>query len=282
MKDVFEVQTWIDKFGEEQLNVDELKDYLEFVQSAEKSRDSNRYSEWHHVMPKCIDKEKEYVKYAHLNGADHFRAHLKLVECFVGDCKRRLCFALSKMLGHLKEEITPEDYEEARKLNSEALRGNQNAKGYRHTEESRKLMSQKHRDCDTEETKQKRSQSLKGHKVSQETRDKIRQTLKGVKPSDSAIKASREYWTGRKHTEETLKRMSEAQSGEHNAMYGKHHTEETRAKMSVSRQGNQNAKGNIWITNGISNKIVRDLCQVPAGWYRGRTVKKKGDCVEVS
>lgn len=113
MKDVYEVQTWIDKFGEDQLNLDNLKDYLEFVKSAENNRDPERYSEWHHVMPKCLDKEKEYVKYARLNGADHLRAHMKLVECFSGTVKSKLAYTLCRMNPSTREYVSLEEWEKA-------------------------------------------------------------------------------------------------------------------------------------------------------------------------
>lgn len=78
--------------------------------------------------------------------------------------------------------------------------------------------------------------------------------------------------------------MSISQSGKNNAMYGMHHSEESRLKMSQSMKGSQNAKGNIWITDGISNKVIRNLSDLPDGWYRGRIIsrKGKGDYVEVS
>ena len=41
---------------------------------------------------------------------------------------------------------------------------------------------------------------------------------------------------GRKHSKESKRKMSEAQKGKNNPMYGKHHTEETRRKMSKVRK----------------------------------------------
>ena len=43
--------------------------------------------------------------------------------------------------------------------------------------------------------------------------------------------------TGKKHSKETLRKMSEAQSGENNAMYGKTHSEETLRKLSEANSG---------------------------------------------
>ena len=268
---VLNIQTWIDEFGEDQLNLDKLQEYLNFIQEAVERYDESRYSEWHHIMPKCVDKSHKYNNEGvRVNGRDHFLAHKFLVECFNGDKKRRLSFAVVKMLGHISKEITPDEYEEVRRLNSEALKGNQNAKGYKHTEETRRVMSEKHRDHDTEETRYKRSQSLLGHPVSQETRSKISTSLQGrLFPGLSYD------WSGKHHSEETKKKISEAVSGERNGMYGKTHTDAVKRQMSISRQGNQNAKGNIWITDGVNNMIIRDLKDMPDGWRRGRTIKRK-------
>lgn len=268
---VLNLDAWIKQFNQDEINVDKLQEYLDFIQEAVSRYDESRYSEWHHIMPKCVDKEGKYSSEGvQINGRDHFLAHRVLVECFNKDKKRRLSFAVVKMLGHISKEITPDEYEEVRRLNSEALKGNQRAKGYKHTEESRRVMSEKHRDRDTEETRYKRSQSLLGHTVSQETRSKISTSLQGRPfPGPSYD------WSGKRHSEETKKKISEAVSGERNGMYGKTHTDAVKRQMSISRQGNQNAKGNIWITDGINNTIVRDLKDIPDGWRRGRTIKRK-------
>lgn len=67
-------------------------------------------------------------------------------------------------------------------------------------------------------------------------------------------------------------------SGEKNPMYGKQQTIETRKKISFALKGKQSPmKGKIkghWYSNGIENKILFPD-EVPNGWKRGRTFKKK-------
>lgn len=56
---------------------------------------------------------------------------------------------------------------------------------------------------------------------------------------------------------------------------GKFHSEETKQKMSKiasERTGDKNSQyGTFWITNGSENKKVRNLEDIPDGWYRGRS-----------
>lgn len=62
----------------------------------------------------------------------------------------------------------------------------------------------------SEETRKKRSESLKGHNG---------------------------YWTGKKLAEETKKKISESHKGINDWMLGKHHSEATKKKMSESHKG---------------------------------------------
>jgi len=68
------------------------------------------------------------------------------------------------------------------------------------------------------EAREKISKSLTGKPLSEEHKMKISEGMRGLGPEISA-------------------RMSKAQSGEKNVMYGKHHTEETKLKISNSKKG---------------------------------------------
>jgi len=69
------------------------------------------------------------------------------------------------------------------------------------------------------ETRQKISNSLKGHVVSDETRNKLKEALKGLKSSD-----------------ETKKKISIAVSGDKNGFYGKTHRDDVKQKLSQSKK----------------------------------------------
>jgi hypothetical protein len=63
------------------------------------------------------------------------------------------------------------------------------------------------------------------------------------------------WWQGRFHTEETKKKISEANS--------------------ISQSGSKNSQfGSMWITNGIENKKINAMYNIPEGWYKGRVTKK--------
>lgn len=112
---VLELQTWIDEFGEDQINTDELKDYLLFVKDREVVWSEDYYTEWHHVMPKCIDQKRKYISEGlRLKGSDHLRAHVLLVNCFSGTLKSKLSYAVSRMNPACKEGMTDEEYNQCK------------------------------------------------------------------------------------------------------------------------------------------------------------------------
>ena len=103
--------------------------------------------------------------------------------------------------------------EEHKKKIGESNMGNKNALGYKHTEETKKKMSESHKGKQpTEETRKKMSESQKGKVVSEETRKKISMSNKGKN-------------SGKIRTEEHKKKIGESRKGkccgEDNCNYGK-------------------------------------------------------------
>lgn len=131
------LETWINEFKLEEINVDKIQEYLEFVKESAQNYDPGKYSENHHIIPRCSDRNNKFKSEClRINGSDHFTAHLKLVECFKScNFKYKLSYALIKMFGHVKD-IKPEEYEEAIRLNSIALK-NREVK-----ESTRKILSE--------------------------------------------------------------------------------------------------------------------------------------------
>lgn len=108
------------------------------------------------------------------------------------------------------------------------------------------------------ETKEKISKSLTGKKQSDTTKLKRSQSLKGHR---SLSKGKPSPWKGKHHTDESRKKMSDSHKGkipwnkgknnvyskevrqsmglcgEKNPNFGKHHTEESKQKMSISKSG---------------------------------------------
>jgi hypothetical protein len=61
--------------------------------------------------------------------------------------------------------------------------------------------------------------------------------------------------------------------------YGKKHSNQTKItigiKNSVAMIGSGNSQyGSMWITNGIENKKIKKVDNIPEGWYKGRIIKK--------
>lgn len=211
---VLEIKTWINEFSPNEINIDKIKEYLNFINEAVERYDSERYSERHHVMPKCIDKDKKFSnEVVKINGRDHFISHVKLVECFnSGRVKILLSSALTRMAGgKLVSSLLPEDYETARKLFADSQKGDNNPA----------------------------------------RRDEVRKKMKIAKSLNPPMLGVHRYgelapFYGRQHTEETKRRISESLSGEKNGMYGKKgsftgksHTEETKRKISESKTGHK-------------------------------------------
>jgi hypothetical protein len=98
----------------------------------------------------------------------------------------------------------------------------------------------------TEETKLKRSNALKGRPRPEEVKNKIGEKNKGKTQSQEArnkisyTHKGNTYWVGRKHTEESKQKMRDAKIGKSSHMKGKSHTEETKDKISASKKGKSN------------------------------------------
>ena len=72
---------------------------------------------------------------------------------------------------------------------------------------------------------------------------------KGLKKSENMRKRLSASKTGVRMSEATKKKLSEIGSGTANSQYG-----------------------SFWVTNGVQNKKVRHIEDMPEGWYKGRTV----------
>ena len=98
----------------------------------------------------------------------------------------------------------------------------------------------------TEETKLKRSNALKGRPRPEEVKNKIGEKNKGRTQSQEArnkigdTHKGNTYWVGRKHTEQSKQKMRDAKVGKSSHMKGKSHTQDTIDKISASKKGKSN------------------------------------------
>ena len=115
-------------------------------------------------------------------------------------------------------------------------------KGKQQTEETKQKISESNKGkYQTEETKQKISLANKGKQQTEETKIKISETLKGHITTEETKRKISESNKGYITSKETRKKLSEShigkQAGNKNPMFGKHHSSETKEKISKSHKG---------------------------------------------
>jgi hypothetical protein len=170
--------------------------------------------------------------------------------------------------------------------------GGDGMSGYKHTEESKKIIKEKRKhQVFTEKTRKKLSESIKkGYEDG--SRPKY---MLGKHHTEEHKEYMRKLYTGRPISEEQKIKLSAAKKGktleeiygiagatirreqlkkvsEHNK--GKKRTEETKNKLSKWFEGS------IYINNGIDNRRIQKGVDMPEGWVKGRLSHKK--CNNVS
>ena len=128
----------------------------------------------------------------------------------------------------------------------------------------------------SEETRKKLSEVNKGKKHSEESRKKLSEVNKGKKHSEESKKKMSEVQKGKKVSEETRKRMSEAHKG-------KKHSEETRKRMSEANKGRKHSEESkkkmraYWQTQTEKYKSKRMQIVANARWKKHREMKEQAN-----
>jgi group I intron endonuclease len=81
---------------------------------------------------------------------------------------------------------------------------------------------------------------------------------------------------GRKHSEDSKSKNSQSNLGNQRFL-GRKHSDETKQKMRYSalekHSKDKNSQfGTMWITDGLENKKINKLHEIPDGWRRGRVI----------
>ena len=98
----------------------------------------------------------------------------------------------------------------------------------------------------SEETKLKRSNALKGIPRPEDVKIRISEKNKGKTHTKEAkdkigdTHKGNKYWEGKKHKEESKEKMRDAKVGKSGHMKDKSHTQETKDKISASKKGKSN------------------------------------------
>ena len=209
--------------------------YQDFIQNILDTRGrfacGNEYHERHHIIPKCIGGTNEEENLIDLSAREHFIAHKLLAQ--ENPDNNSLVFAWTCMAfpsNRVQEryELSPEEYEEAKKAISKAMSGRVVS------EETRKKLSESKKGKPlSEDTKQKLSKSLKGREVPDETRKKQSESLKGRVFSDEHKRNISKGKTGRPQSE--AQKAALAIVCENNK--GRKHSDEAKAKISAANKG---------------------------------------------
>lgn len=184
----------------------------DFIVMRGKNRNYDGYTETHHIIPKCLGGRNTKDNLTKLTAKEHFIVHHLLTKIHPNNPK--ILYAYTMMLCENKYQnryITARHYDKLKMLKSSLTSGEKNpnwknktggAKGYKHSEETKKLLS--------EQKLGKTRASFKRCPATEETKAKISAAKKG-KPI-------------------TYDRTG-MYVGEKNPMFGKKHSEETKEKM---------------------------------------------------
>lgn len=242
--------------------------YFNIVNKA-RSRQIFEYTEKHHILPKSLGGDNSAENLVELTAREHFICHWLLLKITDGNDKRKMSYALRRMMSGNKYQQrygSSKAYENLRK------QINKISYGRKHTVEQ----------------KQKISQALKGRTFTQPHKDNLSRSKKGKpKPSHIADKL-RTLRKGKHNSQEHKDKCSQA-------LKGRKHTNEAKQKMSKNHadvSGANNPKSKIWKVispdgqKTIVNGTMTQFCQqhnLPASVMRaiGRSGIKptSGKCV---
>jgi len=187
------------------------------------SRQTSEYTENHHIVPKSLGGNNSSENLVSLTAREHFICHWLLLKMTTGDNRRKMSYALRRMMSgnkYQKRYGSSKRYENLRKLINKISYG------------------KKH----TDKQKQKISQALKGRTFTQEHKDNLSQSKKGKpKPKHIADKL-RILRKGKRNSQEHKDKCSQV-------LKGRTFTQESKQKMSKNHadvSGKNNPKSKVW------------------------------------
>lgn len=108
-----------------------------------------------------------------------------------------------------------------------------------------------------------------GHTFTQDDLEKaIENSRKSPKRKEVNLNNKQRFIDDPIYREKMLLNLSKRKGGSKGRVW----TEETKQKMSKIKSGSNNPQyGSMWITNGLENRMIKDIKFMPDGWYRGRS-----------
>ncbi len=201
--------------------------------------DNTVYQEKHHIIPKCFGGNDLPTNLVSLTLREHYIAHLLLSKMYHGEPKRKMMYALWRMLLQEKTrgsrifEMYRQQYIETT-LKTQIITDKFRQKVSKNTTGVKKTITQKVLD---KNERQKLEMAGSGNPMygKKQTNDtKLLMSRKRTEYFNNPENRKKHSIakTGSKHSTLTKEKMSMDRSGEKNAMFGKKHSEETRKKIS--------------------------------------------------
>ena len=253
--------------------------YEEFIQNILNTRGrfacGDEYHERHHIIPKSCGGTNDEENLIDLYAKEHYEAHRLLA--LESPDNTKLVYAWW-MMSHTNNanqrdyELTAEEYEEARKVFSESISGENGPMYGRRGELSpmygkRGEQSPNYGKHLSEETKAKIKESLRKTWDNPEMREKARKAQENITQErrDKISKASKERLKNpenhpmyrKHHTEESRRKISESIRGEKHPNYGKHLSEETRKKISEANIGGNSPRSLPVVQCNLNGDLIK-------------------------
>lgn len=204
--------------------------YYNIIQAAMSRKSLDIYTEFHHIIPKCMGGSDESTNLVSLTAREHFICHRLLVKMTEGHIKSKLSFAVQAMAMSNRYQnrnikITSRTYQNIRELCSQAMKDLWKDEEFR----QKMIMKTKERWKD-EEYKQKMIAQSKTNWKDPEYRKKVTTAIMEYwKDPENRMKQSKTQLEINKCPEVRAKKSNPRSL---NGMYGKTHTNEIKQKLS--------------------------------------------------
>jgi hypothetical protein len=207
--------------------------YFSIIEKA-RCRSIQSYTEKHHIIPKSLGGDNSPENLINLTAREHFICHRLLVKMTSGDNKRKMSWAVRRMMTgsnkyHQRYKINSKKYDFLRKHNNKII------KGWHHSAE----------------TKERLSKVLKGRVFSKESIEKMSASRKGKKKPHHIADRLRTQNLGKPMSESSKKKLS-------NSLKGRKISDEAKYNMSLNHadfSGEKHPNAKIWRVEDPNSNI---------------------------
>lgn len=205
--------------------------YYAIVIDAKIKKLDKKFSEKHHIIPRCLGGSNELENIVRLSYKQHFICHLLLTKMTEGDARSKMLYTMWLFRGKTKKQIARAQFD-VQKISSrwfqyfKRLRKELGVSTETRLKMSKGMMGKNKNKTASIETKKKMSEAAKYRITSKETKNKI--SLRVSNEWKNGIRSN----VGKQRVETRLK------NGWTPPMTGRKHSVETKLKMSIARRKN--------------------------------------------